>query len=164
MSKVRRKYTPVIPSSMTFDIPETYQQTRSMKHFLLMDFFLRRGKERVLVFSSDQQLEILFSSDTIFMDGTFDITPAPFKQVYIIHAHKFEQGTIYYVTCIENIMSFLLKVYQLPFVFCPISVVKHTPNCSNDSRMSLWLMAKTLIRNASLPITSLLYCLLFNKK
>ncbi|CAF3199464.1 unnamed protein product, partial [Rotaria socialis] len=26
------------------------------------------------------------------MDGTFDIAPAPFKQVYLIHAEKFGQG------------------------------------------------------------------------
>jgi hypothetical protein len=93
MSKARRKNTPVIPSSMMFEIPEFYQQTLSSKRFLFIDVFLKRGKDRILFFSSDQQLELLFESDTVFMDGTFDITPGPFKQVYIIHAHKFGQGT-----------------------------------------------------------------------
>ena len=92
MSKARRKNTPVIPTSMVFDIPEFYQQTLSSKRFLCVDAFLKRGKDRILFFSSDQQLELLFGSETIFMDGTFDITPHPFKQVYIIHAHKFNQG------------------------------------------------------------------------
>ncbi|CAF3906972.1 unnamed protein product, partial [Rotaria sp. Silwood1] len=92
MSKARRKNTPVIPSSVMFDIPELYQQTLAGKRFLFIDVFLKRGKDRILVFSSDQQLKILFESDTIFMDGTFDITPAHFKQVFLIHAHKFGQG------------------------------------------------------------------------
>ncbi|CAF1038152.1 unnamed protein product [Rotaria sp. Silwood1] len=40
----------------------------------------------------DQQLHLLFESATIFMDGTLDITPAHFKQVYLIHTEKFDQG------------------------------------------------------------------------
>ncbi|CAF4422128.1 unnamed protein product [Rotaria magnacalcarata] len=92
MSKARRKNTPVIPLSEMFDIPELYQQTPSAKRFLLIDVCLKRSKNRVLVFASDQQLELLFESDTIFMDGTFNISPAQFKQVYLIHAHKFGQG------------------------------------------------------------------------
>jgi hypothetical protein len=58
-----------------------------------MDMFPNRGKEQILVFSRDVQLELLFESDIVFMDGTFDITPAQFKQVYVMHAHKFGQGT-----------------------------------------------------------------------
>ena len=93
MSKTRRKRTPVIPSSVTFNIPEFYEQTLSSKRFLLMDVYPKRGKERILVFSSEEQLELLFESNIVFMDGTFDITPPHFKQVYIIHGHKFGQGT-----------------------------------------------------------------------
>ena len=93
MSKARRKNTPVIPLSIMFDIPELYQETISGKRFLFLDLFFKRGKDRILIFSSDQQLELLFESKTIFMDGTFDTTPAHFKQVYLIHAHRFGQGT-----------------------------------------------------------------------
>jgi hypothetical protein len=92
MSKARRKKTPVIPSTAMFHIPELYQQTLTAERFLFLDVFLKRGKDRMLVFSSDHQLELLFESDTIFMDGTFDTTPALFSQVYLIHAHKFGQG------------------------------------------------------------------------
>ncbi|CAF0907729.1 unnamed protein product [Rotaria sordida] len=92
MSKARRKNTPVIPSSEIFEIPELYQQTLSHKRFLLADVCLKRGKNRILIFSSDQQLELLFESNTIFMDGTFDTSPGQFKQVYLFHAHKFGQG------------------------------------------------------------------------
>ncbi|CAF4570128.1 unnamed protein product, partial [Rotaria sp. Silwood2] len=92
MSKARRKITPVIPSTVMFEIPELYQQTLSNERFLTIDLFLKRGQDRILVFASDQQLELLFESDTIFMDGTFDTSPANFKQVYLIHVHKFGQG------------------------------------------------------------------------
>ncbi|CAF1067528.1 unnamed protein product [Rotaria sp. Silwood1] len=92
MSKARRKNTPVIPSSEIFEIPELYQQTLSHKRFLLADVCLKRGKNRILIFSSDQQLELLFESNTIFIDGTFDTSPGQFKQVYLFHAHKFGQG------------------------------------------------------------------------
>jgi len=93
MSKARRKNTPVIPSSVVFDIPESYQQTLSTDRFLFMDTFLKRGKSRILVFASDQQLKLLFNSDTIFMDGTFDTRPNHFEQVFLIHVRKFGQGT-----------------------------------------------------------------------
>ncbi|CAF5116728.1 unnamed protein product, partial [Rotaria sp. Silwood1] len=42
MSKARRKNTPVIPSSVMFDIPELYQQTLAGKRFLFIDVFLKR--------------------------------------------------------------------------------------------------------------------------
>lgn len=92
MSKARRKNTPVIPSSPVFEIPTLYQQTLSGERFLFIDTFLKRGKDRVLVFASDKQLELLFDSEVIFMDGTFSTTPDCFDQVYLIHAQKFGQG------------------------------------------------------------------------
>ena len=110
MSKARRKYTPVIPSSAVFDIPELYQQTLSNNRFLLIDVFLKRGKNRILVFSSDQQLQLLFESDIIFMDGTFSITPGQFKQVYLIHSHKFGQGM-----CLINYIIFNTYIRILVF-------------------------------------------------
>ncbi|CAM4848225.1 unnamed protein product, partial [Rotaria magnacalcarata] len=83
MREAHRKITPVIPSSVIFDIPEWYQQTFSSERFLLVDFFMTHGKDRVLVCSSDQHLELLFESETIFMDGAFDTTPTNFKQAYL---------------------------------------------------------------------------------
>jgi len=92
MSKARRKKTPVIPESCAFEIPTYYQQTLTQKRFLLMDFFLKRGTERVLVFATDQQMELLFNSTTIFVDGTFSTAPNGFNQVFLIHIQRFGQG------------------------------------------------------------------------
>ncbi|CAF1688029.1 unnamed protein product, partial [Didymodactylos carnosus] len=74
-----------------FQISIMYQQTLSAKRFLFMNLFLKRVKDRILVFASDQQLELLFDSDFIFMDGTFSTAPNNFDQVYWIHAQKFGQ-------------------------------------------------------------------------
>ena len=52
----------------------------------------RARRERPLLFASDYQLDILFGSNTIFMDGTFSKSPSHFSQVYIIH-------TVYHDTC-----------------------------------------------------------------
>ncbi|CAF3916211.1 unnamed protein product [Rotaria sordida] len=92
MSKAQRKKTPVIPTSCIFEIPTFYQQTLAQKRFLLMDFFLKRGAERVIVYSTDQQMHLLFSNKTIFIDGTFSTAPNGFNQVFLIHVQEFGQG------------------------------------------------------------------------
>ena len=50
MSKARRKFTPVIPSTILFDIPDLYRQVTSSKRFLLIGLFMKRGKDRIRVF------------------------------------------------------------------------------------------------------------------
>ncbi|CAF4152127.1 unnamed protein product [Rotaria socialis] len=92
MSKTRRKQTSVIPKSCAFDLPLPYQQTIAGQRFLFMDYFVKRAKERVLLFSSDEQLNLLFSNDIIFMDGTFSTAPSNFDQVFLIHIQNFNQG------------------------------------------------------------------------
>ncbi|CAF4286796.1 unnamed protein product, partial [Rotaria sordida] len=94
MSKARRKNMPVIPKYCVFEISTAYQQTLSNKRFLLMDYYLKRAKERVVIFSSDQQLNLLFSSDVIFIDGTFSTAPENFDQVFLIHIQQFNQGLL----------------------------------------------------------------------
>ncbi len=92
MSKARRKTTSVIPTSCVFEIPEMYHETMSKKPFLLMDFFMKRAKERVIVYATRQQLKLLFTSSTIFMDGTFSVAPNGFEQIFLIHVQHFGQS------------------------------------------------------------------------
>ena len=96
MSKARRKATPVIPTSCVFEIPIPYQKTLTQERFLLMDFYLKRGKDRVVVFSTDQQLHLLFNAETVFMDGTFSVTPVGFEQIFLMHVQHFGQGKCRY--------------------------------------------------------------------
>lgn len=83
-----------MPQSCLFDIPDVYQTTADGKRFLLMDETLIR-RERLLIFASDQQLDLLFHSTIIYMDGTFGKAPPHFKQIYILHAVMFDVCKFY---------------------------------------------------------------------
>ncbi|CAF4501536.1 unnamed protein product [Rotaria socialis] len=85
----RRQLRPVLPSSSSFEIPDSYQVTLTKEIFLFSDTLVGRRK-RMLLFGSITQLEMLFDCTTIFMDGAFSCTPPFFDQVFTIHALKFE--------------------------------------------------------------------------
>ncbi|CAF2981494.1 unnamed protein product [Rotaria sp. Silwood2] len=89
LNRARRKITPPIPTSSDFDIPDLYRQTLNGKPFVCTDRFIRN--KRMILFATDQQLETLFSSEWIFLDGTFDACPSQFTQLYTIHSLKFQQ-------------------------------------------------------------------------
>lgn len=79
----------MLPQSSSFDIPDDYKQTLDGKRFLLADETIVR-RERILIFSSDRQLDMLFLSPIVYMDGTFKKSPAHFLQIYIMHAVLFD--------------------------------------------------------------------------
>ncbi|CAP35129.2 Protein CBG17457 [Caenorhabditis briggsae] len=54
------------------------------------------GSSRILVFASDVGLELLANSDTVFCDGTFDCVPAPFAQLFTLHAYV---CTVLFLSC-----------------------------------------------------------------
>ena len=59
-----------------------------------------RSAGRVLVWSSDTQLELLFGSEKLHMDGTFSSSPSIFEQVFIIQAFL-------YGTCVPVVYALL---------------------------------------------------------
>ena len=85
MHRVRRKVMPLLPQSAFFDIPDDYKTTIDEKRFLLGDESPVR-RERLLIFFSDHQLDLLFQSSIVYMDGTFAKSPPFFVQIHIIHA------------------------------------------------------------------------------
>jgi hypothetical protein len=89
IAKARRKVLPPFPQSCIFTIPDQYKLTSGGERFLLIDESPVR-RERLLIFASDRQLDLLFQSGTIYMDGTFSKTPPHFTQVYIIHAVNYD--------------------------------------------------------------------------
>lgn len=68
----------------------------------------------MLLFGSIEQLELLFDSTIIMMDGTFSATPPFFDQVYTIHAikHKTSKTNL----TIEKSLEFL-RFKGFPCVF-----------------------------------------------
>ncbi len=82
VAKARRKVVPLLPQTCVFDISDDYKTTIDGNRFLLADEILVR-RERLLMFSSDRQLDLLFHSPVVYMDGTFSKSPPHFKQIYI---------------------------------------------------------------------------------
>ncbi|CAF4163738.1 unnamed protein product, partial [Rotaria magnacalcarata] len=80
---------PPLPESCLFDIPNEFKLTIEKKRFLLIDE-ARVRRERLLLFASDAQLDLLFNASTIYMDGTFKKTSPQFSQIYIMHIVHFD--------------------------------------------------------------------------
>ncbi|CAF1388832.1 unnamed protein product [Rotaria magnacalcarata] len=91
INKARRAITPIIPTTQLFDIPEYYSKTLNKNEFLITGKMVTR-RQRILLFSTSEQLKMLFAAETIFMDDTFSIFPSMFDQVYKIHAIKYDQS------------------------------------------------------------------------
>ncbi|CAM4887935.1 unnamed protein product [Rotaria socialis] len=91
INKARCAITPIIPTTQLFDIPESYSKTLNKNEFLITDKMITR-RQRILLFSTSEQLKMLFAAETIFMDGTFSTCPKMFDQVYTIHAIKYDQS------------------------------------------------------------------------
>jgi len=88
---------PPLPSSCFFTIPDEYKtdylnRDRLLLHdsddpqFQIDNSLYVRPEGRTLVWSSDAQLNLLFKSEKLYMDGTFSTAAPYFDQVYIIHA------------------------------------------------------------------------------
>jgi hypothetical protein len=41
----------------------------------------------MVLFSTDNNLEMMATADVIFMDGTFKISPPQFTQLFTLHIH-----------------------------------------------------------------------------
>ncbi|CAF2982191.1 unnamed protein product [Rotaria sp. Silwood2] len=107
----RRKMTPPLPQSSSFFIPESYTKdyhnnTRLLLHdsddskFQIDSSGNLRSEGRVLIWSSDIQLNLLFDSQRLHMDGTFSSSPPNFDQVFIIQA-------IVHGTCVPVVYALL---------------------------------------------------------
>ncbi|CAF1418088.1 unnamed protein product [Rotaria sordida] len=84
LQKHRRKNIPPLPLSLDFEIPLLYQHTWSGEKFIIADIQRKRVGGRLIMFSSNEQIDLLLNSTTWFCDGTFKTRPIMFAQVYII--------------------------------------------------------------------------------
>jgi hypothetical protein len=97
LNRARRQITPVLPTSMDFDISVVYQQTIDGERYLLADRVQRVNGtvvKRIIVFATDEQLRLLFTCSHIMMDGTFASCPHYFDQIYSIHGMKNDQSKL----------------------------------------------------------------------
>lgn len=81
---------PKIPTSLLdLEIPDEYKLVDG-ENFLLHDS--GPGRNRVLIFSTEKNLQLLARSEAMHMDGTFDVVPPLFQQLYTL------QGTTNYIS------------------------------------------------------------------
>lgn len=68
-------------------LPIEYRQTIKGDNFLSYDSAEENMEYdgRVLIFSTKENLQFMSRCDQMYMDGTFDVTPILFSQVYTIH-------------------------------------------------------------------------------
>jgi hypothetical protein len=98
---------PSLPSSSSFTIPDAYKKDYLGHDRLLLhdnedqqlqieESLYAQPEGRILIWSSDIQLNLLFNSEKLFMDGTFSSAPPYFNQVYIIHAIHHETCKLFF--------------------------------------------------------------------
>ena len=76
---------PIQPTTLEeLNLPPEYQQTAKEEQFLLYD----SGPEpqRILIFGTQHNLDMLQASQCWLADGTFKTAPNLFAQVYVLHA------------------------------------------------------------------------------
>ncbi|CAM4979800.1 unnamed protein product [Rotaria socialis] len=84
LHKLRRKALPPLPRDQKFIMPSIYQETYCKERFLIYDKRKSAYGGRLIMHASEEQLNVLFNSETIFADGTFKVSPKLFDQLYVL--------------------------------------------------------------------------------
>lgn len=80
----KKKSCPTSPANLNvLVLPEEYMKTLDDKNFLIFDS--GPGDERLMIFSTEENLNELARCTSIHMDGTFNVAPILFTQLYTIH-------------------------------------------------------------------------------
>jgi hypothetical protein len=121
LNRLRRQTTPPLPKSSSFDLPDIYSITTSGVPFLFSDTLVR--KKRVILFASDEQLRMLFSSTHIMMDGTFSSCVPYFDQVFSIHCIKYGYSKSSSVSKSYLLVNFCLQIFRVSSEYCQAEVL-----------------------------------------
>ncbi|POG75212.1 hypothetical protein GLOIN_2v1770416, partial [Rhizophagus irregularis DAOM 181602=DAOM 197198] len=85
ISRVRKSEMPPQPQNITeINIPESLCHTLHGNIFLVKDYMV--GQERILLFTTRENIQHLANALFWIMDGTFKTVPTIFHQMYTIHA------------------------------------------------------------------------------
>ena len=127
--RVHHNVVTVQPTSLEhLFLPEEYKLTSKGEPFLLYD----SGSEtqRILIFGTQRNLEMLQSSKVWLADGTFKTTPLLFTQVYVITRHGAN-------CCVANCPCCELSMLRIVHVAnCPLRIV---------------VLRNVVLRNVGLP-------------
>lgn len=82
----RETGVPTFRCRSDIELPNELKVTLKGELFLMHDS--GNTDERILIFTTNENLNILMSSGEWFMDGTFDLCPILFYQLFTVHAFK----------------------------------------------------------------------------
>jgi hypothetical protein len=118
----RRWATQFFPSvrsdKVKFDYPNLWKYLHAdenKEQFLLIDENYKSAdgmEQRLLIYGLSSQIERLCNNITWYMDGTFKVTPNPFKQLFTIH-YKADYHTIPSIYCL--LTNKTQQTYELLF-------------------------------------------------
>jgi hypothetical protein len=107
---------PPLPTDQNFTIPDTLSRTIDSSPFLLSDQRDDQFGGRLLIFSSQTQMDTLLSSDILMADGTFRSCPRFFEQIYVIMAVKNRESTLSQIEFFHlTYLYFFLQAYPVLF-------------------------------------------------
>ena len=125
---------------MNFDIPQVYRHTVDGARYLLSDR-IQRGNgtpvTRIIVFATDEQLRMLFTSSHILMDGTFDSCPPHFDQIYSIHATKNDHSKLLFLSLDFSEIKFFRQVSYVSLLFFVVDPLRSTKSSFRFSLITL---------------------------
>ena len=108
-------------------LPPEYQQTAKGENFLFHDS--GPGPEKILIFGTQRNIDMLVLSQYWLVDGTFKTAPDLFSQVYVIHGLRGGPNPIQHG-------------HLLPSLFVLL------PNKSQATYMRMWQQVKVLCPNS----------------
>ncbi|CAD5126542.1 DgyrCDS14643 [Dimorphilus gyrociliatus] len=115
----RQKFRPVEPKVYNFNLDETF----------LPDEFLQKdiceNGERILIFATNHQLNLLSKSNCWYIDGTFKIVKEPFYQLVTIHSFVKKSGDMKQVPLV---FIFLTSKHTKAY----LQAFQHINNLIND--------------------------------
>uniref|UniRef100_A0A2S2P9P5 MULE transposase domain-containing protein n=1 Tax=Schizaphis graminum TaxID=13262 RepID=A0A2S2P9P5_SCHGA len=85
---IRQKEQAAPPNPKTLTeliLPENYTTTFDGKPFLLFE----NGENRILIFSTQKNLQLMEKCDHWYADGTFSTSPNLFYQIYTVHGIQY---------------------------------------------------------------------------
>ena len=127
MYRARRQNMPQLPTTRAeITLEDSWTKTTAG------DNFLPHKDDDQLIFGTDENLRLLSAADTVYMDGTFAVTPRLFYQLYTLHIcfRGFFLPLIYALlpnktgdTYYDMIQTLKRKMAQLDLAFNPTTVM-----------------------------------------
>lgn len=97
------------------EIPEEFQITDQGDQFVCYDSGMLDNRERVIIFATNENINILKKCSQWYSDGTFKTSPPLFNQLFIVHGKINDATLLPLVYCLMTHRS--QKSYSLVFNF-----------------------------------------------